>query len=69
MKREPVNPRIYELCRRGTDPAITRALEEARDPMKKLARRISETFEPNITTDSYDELRSKLEEVQMTEAE
>ena len=68
MKREPVNPHLYALCREGTDPAITRALEEARDPMKKLARRIREEVNWDVTSDSYDELRDKLQAVEMTEA-
>jgi len=68
MKREPVNPRLYELCRQGTEPAITRALEEARNPLSKLARKLREV-DWNISSDSYDELKSKLEGVQMTESE
>jgi hypothetical protein len=54
----PVNPRLYALCRQGTDPAITRALEEAMDPwdrIKKLAQK-------NIDWSVVDEIASKLTE-------
>ena len=40
-----MNPELYALCRAGTDPAITDALELARDPLKKLQRKLAEALD------------------------
>jgi len=54
----PVNPRLYELCRQGTDPAITQALEEAADPWSKVKK----VMKANIDWGMVDEIASKLTE-------
>ena len=33
-----MNPQLYALCRAGTDPAITEALEIARSPWGKIQK-------------------------------
>jgi hypothetical protein len=53
-----MNPQLYALCREGTDPAITRALEEARDPWAKIERMARE----NIDWTVVDDITSKLTE-------
>jgi hypothetical protein len=58
QQQAPVNPQLYALCRAGTDPAITRALEEARDPWAKIQRMARE----NIDWTVVDDITSKLTE-------
>ena len=33
---------LYWMCRQGTDPAITRALEEKKNPLLKMRRTLSD---------------------------
>lgn len=40
MKGEPRGA-LYAICREGTDPAVTRALEKSRDPWNKIAKAAS----------------------------
>jgi len=57
VKREPMNPQLYALCREGTDPAIDRALEDARDPIAKLKRKLTTALEE---AEWFDELQDKV---------
>ena len=52
----PLNMGLYSLCRAGTDPAITRALEEARDPWSAVKK----AMKANIDWDMVDEIAEKL---------
>ena len=52
----PLNMGLYNLCRAGTDPAITRALEEARDPWSTVKK----AMKANIDWDMVDEIAEKL---------
>ena len=51
-----MNMGLYNLCRAGTDPAITRALEEARDPWSTVKK----AMKANIDWDMVDEIAEKL---------
>jgi hypothetical protein len=41
---------LYALCRAGTDPAVTRFLEEERNPLLKMRRKLG-----NITMNGLEE--------------
>lgn len=51
-----MNPQLYALCRAGTDPAITRALEEASDPWSKVKKAIKD----GIDWDQVDDITNSL---------
>lgn len=52
-----MNPRLYALCRAGTDPAIDRALQESVDPLARMKRKLTVALEQ---AEWFDELQEKI---------
>lgn len=48
--RKGVNGQLYDMCRAGSDPAITRALEEKKNPLAKMRRKLT-----NLTVGELEE--------------
>lgn len=61
-ERLPVNAQLYVLCRSGTDPAITRALEEAADPLSKVKKAIAAGIDWGMVDDITNALQGARQE-------
>lgn len=63
-----MNGQLYALCRAGTDPAITEALEIARSPWGKIQKAAKNAIDwGQVEEITSNLLRAKLEAVEIDE--